>query len=292
MDVFDSRKVAHAHSVWCPKALHMVEYRHLRFHPYNPIESIFHVAIHPILAVCRSVLPEETCPSVPRGAPLCVPHPGLSAHHLCGALPDAHASVRPSTTATSRGPHGDRLRARRHSGGAVGEAPGDAYESRYPPATHPPLRAPEAQDPARAGPGRFRLEKRRPLRHAAGRFTSSLSGRGPAGSGSRHRRRLAACASGCEDHQSGSCWGVCGGGYTWRSARQASRLFAPMCWSTCATRSKTRWHATKERCHCWKERGKRRSRPPSVRPRCRKSQPRLWSHLSSTSERRACKTMG
>jgi hypothetical protein len=50
--VFDNECGAHAHSVWCPKALHMVEYRHLRFHPYNPIESIFHVDIHPLLAVC------------------------------------------------------------------------------------------------------------------------------------------------------------------------------------------------------------------------------------------------
>ncbi len=43
----------------------------------------------------------------------------------------ACARVRPSNTATSRGPHGDRLRAGRQSGGAVGEAPGNARRSRY-----------------------------------------------------------------------------------------------------------------------------------------------------------------
>jgi len=79
----------------------------------------------------RSALPEETCASVSRGVPLCVPHQGLSAHHLCGTLSAAHARVRPSNTATSRGPHGDRLRAGRQSGGAVGEAPGNARRSRY-----------------------------------------------------------------------------------------------------------------------------------------------------------------
>ncbi len=159
-------------------------------------------------------------------------------------------------------------------------------------AAHPRLCAPEAQDPAGAGTRRFRLEKRRPLRHAAGRFASPLSGRGPAGSGSRHRRPRASCASGREDYQSGSCWGVCRGSHTWRSACQASRLLATMCRSTCATRSKTRWHVTKACCHRWKERRKCRSPPPSNRPSCRKSQPCLWTHPSSTSEQRACKTMG
>jgi transposase len=33
--------LAHAHFVWCVKALHMVEYRHPRFHPYYPIEVSF-----------------------------------------------------------------------------------------------------------------------------------------------------------------------------------------------------------------------------------------------------------
>src|SRR5215469_12997085 len=175
--VFGSIIRAHAHSVWCPKALHMIEYRHLRFHSYYSIENFFHVVIHPILAVCRSLprgcssggrgtdsgaqiesdercvpcmrtaidpcawplhaptcrsaLPEETCASVSRGAPLCVRYPWMSAHHLCGTLPDAHARVRPSHTAPSRGPHRGRLRERWQSRCAVGQAPGDADQSRY-----------------------------------------------------------------------------------------------------------------------------------------------------------------
>src|SRR5216117_448764 len=108
---------------------------------------------------CRSALPEETCRSVPRGAPLCVPHQGLSAHHLCGTLPDAHACVRPSNTATSRGPHGDRLRIRRQSGGAVGEAPGDTYQSRYPAAAHPQLRDPKHKTPRVLGLDDFAWKK-------------------------------------------------------------------------------------------------------------------------------------
>src|SRR5258708_23380932 len=46
-------------------------------------------------------------------------------------------------------------------------------------AAHAQLRDPKAQDPARAGPGRLRLEKRRPLRHPAGRSPSPVP-RGPA----------------------------------------------------------------------------------------------------------------
>ncbi len=40
---------------------------------------------------------------------------------------------------------------------------------------------------------------------------------------SRHRRPLAACTSGREDHQSGSCRSLCGGSHTRRAASQASR---------------------------------------------------------------------
>src|SRR5438876_1801720 len=75
-----------------------------------------------------------------------------------------------------------------------------------------------------------------------------------------------------------------------RRAPGKSRI-ATLCWSTCATRSKPRWQATKARCQCWKERGKRRSLPPSTRSSCRKSQACLWNHLRSTSERRASKTL-
>ena len=45
-----------------------------------------------------------------------------------------------------------------------------------PPAAHAQLGCSPTQDPAGAGTGRFRLEKRRPLRHAAGRSRSPLPG--------------------------------------------------------------------------------------------------------------------
>ena len=44
-----------------------------------------------------------------------------------------------------------------------------------------------------------------------------------ASSRSRHRRPLAACTSGRENHQSGSCRSLCGGSHTRRAASQASR---------------------------------------------------------------------
>ncbi len=46
-------------------------------------------------------------------------------------------------------------------------------------ATHPRRLSSQVQDPACAGFRRFRLEKRRPLRHPAGRFRSAVPG-GPA----------------------------------------------------------------------------------------------------------------
>ena len=58
----------------------------------------------------RFALPEETGARVPGGAPLCLPHPWMSAHHLCGTLPDAHACVRQAHPATSRVPHRNCLR--------------------------------------------------------------------------------------------------------------------------------------------------------------------------------------
>ncbi len=114
----------------------------------------------------------------PGGAPLCVPNPGLSAYHLCRTLPDVDARICPPDVATSRRPDGGRVCRRRQSRCAVGEAPRDAHQPRYAPAAHPQHGCSPTQDPPGAGPRRFRLEKRRPLRHAAGRLASTLSGRG------------------------------------------------------------------------------------------------------------------
>ena len=110
---------------------------------------------------------------------------------------------------------------------------------------------PQRKTPQVLGLDDFRLEKRRPLRHAAGRPASPLSGRGAARSGSGHRRARASCASGRKDHQSRPCGGLCGGSHTRRSARQASRGSLPYAGRAFATRSKAPWLERLGACRRW-----------------------------------------
>ena len=102
----------------------------------------------------RSPLPGTQCSTVFGGTPFRVRYPWLFPHHLRRTLPDADSRLRAADAATSRGPQAGARQALRLAVPISRDTLLQLIGS---------LALASAQDPTGVGPGRFRLEKRRPL---------------------------------------------------------------------------------------------------------------------------------